>query len=384
MSRPRIAMVITRSDAIGGSQIHVRDMARALHRDGYRVRIMVGGTGPFVALLRREGLDVCPLPHLRGPVDPRADLRALVELRRALESFGPDLIALHTAKAGLLGRLAALGLGAPTVHCPHGWAFVDGVPRAKALVFRSIERLAAPLADRVITVSEFSRRLALEAGIGPARHIRCVPNGVPDVAPSLRARPCRGTPTMIVVARLDAPKDPRVLLRALATLRDRSWTLEWVGDGPLREPAEHLAEHLDLADRCRFVGARDDVAQRLARASLLVLPTRHEALPLTVLEAMRAGLPVVASAVGGIPEAVLDGVTGRLARPGDPAALALALAPLLDDPSARRCMGDAGRRRYEAQFSFARQYAATLDIYRELLPAPSALAQPLERAHATI
>ena len=384
MPRPRIAIVITRSDSVGGSQIHVRDLAMALQRDEHPVRILAGGYGPFIPMLQRCGLDVCPQPYLVGPVDPRTDARAVIELRRALRDFGPDLIALHTAKAGLVGRLASVSLGVPTVHCPHGWAFVRGVAAGRAALFRGIERLAAPLCDRIITVSEFSRRLALRAGVGTAQQLRSVPNGVPDVPPSQRARPGDGPPTLIVVARLDEPKDPFVLLRALATLRDRAWALEWVGDGPLRNPAERLARALGLTARCRFVGAQSDVAERLARASVLVLPTRHEAMPLCVLEAMRAGLPVVASAVGGIPEAVQGGRTGHLVPPSDPAALALALTPLLDNRALRRSQGEAGRRRYEARFSFERQYADTLDVYRELLTAPDAFAHPVERADATI
>jgi len=385
MSPARIAIVITRSDAIGGSQIHVRDLAVALKADGHEVRVIVGGHGPFVAMLRAEGLAVVSLSQLRGPIAPWADLRAVGQLRAALRAFGPDLVALHTAKAGLLGRLAALGQGAPVVFNPHGWSFVEGVAPARAALFRTLERLAAPLADRIVTVSEFSRRLALDAGVGTPETIRCVPNGVPDLPAWAHAAPDLGPPTLIAVARLEAPKDPLLLLHALATLRDRSWTLEWIGDGPLLAPAARLARRQGLAARCRFVGARDDVPQRLAAAALLVLPTRHEALPLCVLEAMRAGLPVVASRVGGVPEAVVHGQTGRLVPPRDPAALARALAELLDDPAARRAAGEAGRRRYLSRFSFARQYAATLHVYRELLPGldPDRSVRPSGEAHAT-
>lgn len=364
----RIAFVVTRSDAIGGAQIHVRDLAGALHDEGHVVRVWVGGQGPFVDALRRRGLSVEPLRHLVAPLRPLTDARGVVELRRALVSFGPDLVTLHSSKAGTLGRLAARGLGVPVVYTAHGWPFVEGVPRASRAVYRFVERLTASLADRLVTVSEHDRRLARRAGVGTDAQLVRVHNGVTDVPPGLQARPGEGPVRLLVVARLDVPKDPFTLLRALAGLRAREWTLEWIGDGPRREPAEQLAASLGLADRCRFVGARDDVAERLARASVLVLPTDREGLPLCVLEGMRAGLPVIASAVGGIPEAVEHERTGLLVPPADAPALARAIAALLGDPEARARLGGAARRRYEACFSFARQHAATLAVYRSLLP----------------
>lgn len=367
MSPLRIAFVITRSDAIGGAQIHVRDLAGSLRDEGHEVRVWVGGQGPFVEALAQRGVAVERVPHLVAPLDPVADVRAVVELRRALARFGPDLVTLHSSKAGTVGRLAARGLGVPVVYTAHGWPFVRGVPRGRAALYRVVERITAPLCDRIITVSEHDRELARRAGVGEARQLVRVHNGVPDVAPSLLARPGEGAPRVVVVARLDVPKDPFTLLRALAGLRARPWTLEWIGDGPRRAPAQQLAAALGLADRCRFVGAREDVPQRLSQASLLVLPTDREGLPLCVLEAMRAGLPVVASAVGGIPEAVLPGRTGCLVPPADAQALTRALASLLEDPAARTRLGAAGRRRYLDCFSFARQRAATLDVYRSLV-----------------
>lgn len=374
MKPRRIAFVITRSDAIGGAQIHVRDLAGVLRERGHEVRVWVGGRGPFVDALRAAGIPVRSLRHLVAPIEPVADLRGLAELRRELARFGPDLITLHSSKAGVLGRLAAVGLGAPVVYTAHGWPFVEGVPRRSAALYRWVERGLAPLATRIIAVSEHDRRLAARARVGAPDQVVRVHNGVRDVGEGARAQPEQGPARLVVVARLDVPKDPFTLLRALDGLRDREWTLEWVGDGPRRAPAEQLARSLRLHDRCRFVGARDDVAERLARSSVLVLPTDREGLPLCILEAMRAGLPVVASAVGGIPEAVVDGRTGALVPPGDPAALSRRLAPLLDDPELRRRLGTAGRRRYEAGFSFERQLEATVACYEQALddePGPS-------------
>ncbi|MCX4246341.1 glycosyltransferase family 4 protein [Paraliomyxa miuraensis] len=376
-TRLRIAFVITRSDAVGGAQIHVRDLAGALHDEGHVVRVWVGGHGPFVELLRQRGVEVRSLRHLVAPIDPVRDLRAVLELRRELARFAPELVTLHSSKAGALGRLAARGLGAAVVYTAHGWPFVEGVPPRQAAVYRVVERLAAPLADRIITVSEHDRRLAERAGVGRAGQVVRVHNGVLDVDASLRARPSEGPVRLCAVARLDVPKDPFTVLHALHRLRAHrsagAFTLEWIGDGPLRAAAEQLVASLGLADCCRFVGTQGDVAQRLAAASVLVLSTDREGLPLCVLEGMRAGLPVVASAVGGIPEAVEAGCTGVLVPPRDRRAWARALGSLIDDPRQRARLGAAGRTRYETHFSFERQREATLDVYRSLCtsgPAP--------------
>ncbi len=379
--RPKIAFVITRSDAVGGAQVHVRDLAGALQDAGHEVCVWVGGDGPYVDVLRERGLPVRSLQHLVAPIAPRTDVRGVLELRRALASYRPDLITLHSSKAGVLGRLAARGLGIPVVFTAHGWAFVEGVPRVQAMIYRQAERLLAPLADRIITVSDFDRQLALNAGVGTTQRLACVRNGVHDVAPELRAQPEAGPVRLTVVARLDVPKDPFTLLRALHRLRDRAWSLEWIGDGPRLDPARRLASTLGIDSRCEFVGARSDVPQRLARASMLVLPTWREGLPLCVLEAMRAGLPVVASAVGGIPEAVVDGQTGRLVLPRNVDSLTQALGALLDNPGARGRLGAAGRRRFEARFSFARQYAATVGVYRSLVAGVSRARPSLRTDH---
>src|SRR5512147_1264953 len=184
----KIAYIVTRADPIGGAQIHVRDLAEAMRDRGHSVLILVGGTGPFVDDLRSRGLETLVLRHLTVPIRPLQDLRAFRELRAALVAFGSDLVAAHSAKAGVIGRMVARTLGVPVVVTTHGWSFTTGVPPLRAAVYRWIERATSPLsADKTITVSEYDRQLALRAHILPARRMVTVHNGMPDVAPSLRA-----------------------------------------------------------------------------------------------------------------------------------------------------------------------------------------------------
>lgn len=364
----KIAYIVTRADPIGGAQIHVRDLAAAMQAQGHSVVVLTSGKGPFLDDLRTLGIRTVVLRHLTVPIRPLQDLRALREMRAVLAEFGPDLVAAHSAKAGVIGRMAARLLRVPVVVTTHGWSFTTGVPPLKAAVYRWIERLTGPFsADKTITVSEYDRQLALDGRILPPHRVVTVHNGMPDVPPSLRADPAANPPRLVMVARFGAQKDHATLLRALAGLRDLSWTLDLVGEGPGLERTRGLADSLGLADRVHFLGQRMDVQQILGRAQLALLITNWEGFPLSLLEAMRAALPVVATAVGGVGESVQDGETGYLVAPQNVEQLQHRLRLLLSDPDLRVRLGRRGREVYERRFTLDHAVAATLAVYGEVL-----------------
>jgi len=301
------------------------------------------------------------------PIHPLRDLRAFREIRAALTELRPELVAAHSSKAGILGRLAGRSLQVPVVFTVHGWAFTPGVPPLHAAVYRQVERLVGPLATKIITVSEFDRSLGLAAGIAGEDRLVTVHNGMPDVPQSLRADPGRTPVRLVMVARFGAQKDHPTLLRALATLQHHAWELDLIGDGPLRGEAEALATALGLAGRVRFLGQRTDVDQILANAQISLLVTNWEGLPLSILESMRAGLPVVASSVGGIGESVRDGETGYLVPRGGVEELADRIGRLLTDAALRLRLGASGRARYEQHFTLEHAVAKTLAVYLDVL-----------------
>lgn len=348
----RIVYVITRADAVGGASIHVRDLAREMLLRGHEVIVLVGGNGTVTEQLSAAGVPFESLRWLRRQPNPLCDILALAELIRTLRRLKPDLVSTHTAKAGTLGRLACRLLGMPVLYTPHGWPAGERMPPPARAFFGFVEKAMARWSAAIICVCEFEKRLALEKGIAQATQLLVVHNGVHDVDENRRANPAFSRVRICSIARFEPPKDHHTLLEALALIRDMPWHLDLAGDGPGEQDARRLVEELGLASRVNFHGYVADPSDLLARCQIFVLSSRSEAFPRSILEAMRAGLPVAATDVGGVCEAVADGLTGLLAPPGHRQALAEVLSKLVESPQLRQSMGLAARATYERSFRF--------------------------------
>ena len=363
----RMAYVITRGDSVGGATIHVRDLARSLLEQGHQPLILAGGRGRAADLLAGAGVPFHALRHLRRAVNPARDLLALAELTSVLREFAPDLVSTHTAKAGWIGRAAARRLRLPAIYTPHGWPVAGRFSPASGLLFTLAERAAARWSAAIVCVCEAEKRVALDRCIAPPDRLFVVHNGVRDIPPELRACPEREPAQLCAVARFEPPKDFATLMTALALLDDREWTLDLVGDGSLEPEIRRLAAALGIAERVRFLGYQAEPAALLAQSQIFVLASRSEAFPRTILEAMRAGLPVIATDVGGVGEAVGHRETGLLVAPQDPSALAGAIAELRAAPALRRQFGDRARAEFEQRFRLDVMVSRTLEIYRQVL-----------------
>jgi glycosyltransferase involved in cell wall biosynthesis len=364
----RVAFVITRSDAFGGASVHVRDLAARLQKSGHRVAVFIGGEGPVTEALAAAGVAYEPLRHLGRTVHAGRDFRAWLELRAGLRRFRPDLVSAHTSKAGALGRFTAWTLGLPAVYTPHCWSFVDGFPGARFYLWA--EKAARRFGRRIIMVSEAERQEGLRRGVANADHLVTVRNGMPDIAPGFRANPGLTPPRIAMVGRCEEQKDHRTLLDALGELRTAAWTLEIIGDGPLRGELEARARRLGIGERVRFLGYSRDVAGRLAQAQIFALVTHWESFPRSIIEAMRAGLPAVASDVGGTGESIQDGRTGFVVPRGDRDALRNRLERLIRSAALRTEFGAAGRARYEAEFTAERMFRQTAAVWESVLGRP--------------
>jgi glycosyltransferase involved in cell wall biosynthesis len=326
------------------------------------------GPGPLRDAAAAAGVPFVALQHVRRALSPWRDPRGLAELVGLMRRFRPDLVHLNSSKAGVLGAVAARVARVPlVVFTVNGWAFRNFADARTARVYLAGARLIGRLADRVVCVAEQERRWGIEAGAIRPDQAVVIWNAV-DVGAAKRARHEPRTPPVLVsVGRFAYPKDFVTLVRALGLLGKGSFRTLVVGDGP--ERAELEAELARSGADVQLLGERGDVPQLLAEADVFCLSSRSEGLPLSILEAMAAGLPVVASAVGGVPEQVADGETGFLVPPGDETALAAALERLAGDAELRGRLGAAGRARAEERFDLPHVREAHLRLYSELLAA---------------
>jgi glycosyltransferase involved in cell wall biosynthesis len=362
----RIIQLITGSADFGGAQAHVRDLAVGIRACGHECAVVIGPPdGLFGDQLRAQGIVVHVLPHLRKALHPITDPLALFELVAKLRKLKPDLVAVHTAKAGFLGRVACALLGIPCVFTPHGWSIVDRASGKINHTFKALERLGGVLGSGVITVCRDEHEIGRMSGLIPQKKLFCVYNGIPDSP--VRHQGSHDELALVMVARFHKQKDHATLLRALSRLQGYSWRLKLVGSGPLLEVTRQLANSLGIAQRVEFLGECKNTAEILSQSSLFVLSTLFEAFPISILEAMRTGLPVVATNVGGIPEAVSDGLNGFLVPPSRDDLLAESLERLFLNASLREEFGRNGREIFLERFTDKQMILRTLEVYGLLL-----------------
>jgi glycosyltransferase involved in cell wall biosynthesis len=356
---PLAIQVITRL-SVGGAQQAAINAAVALSAQGWRVLLVAGAEtdaeGSLLGAARRQGLEVVLLRGLVREVRPLDDLRALVALFRMFRRYRPAVVNTHSSKAGILGRAAARLARVPViVHTVHGWSFEQREGRVAVAVYLVAERLLAHLTDRLLVVTRSLQESGLAAGVGKTGQYEVVRAGE-DLSELATAGAGRHASRQLLgladdvvlagtVSRLSPPKDPFTLVQAVALVPDLHLLV--IGDGPLRTELSDEIDRLGIADRVRLLGARSDVPRLLGALDVFVLSSRTESLPLSVIEALAAGIPVVASDVGGLREVVHDGSTGVLVPPGDVDQMAAALGAVLGDDLLRKAAAEAGPRAAE-------------------------------------
>lgn len=373
----KVLQFVTRLD-LGGAQEICLDLCRRLLALDHEVHLLTGASGELMSEARgMRGLVLHDWPDWQHSIRPLADLRCGIRLMRLLRREQFDLLHTHSSKAGLVGRLSALAARTPArvVHHVHGWSFNESQPAPLRAVYVALERLAARKGFLLVACSQATAEQGHLFRIGRQLDRRVVVNGIARRAnlkrrdrTAIRRRLGLGRRDLLFLqlGNLKPQKDPLTFARAAVVAggrlrRARFWI---AGAGPLRQEVERVAAAGGLGDRFRVLGWRRDVDDLLAGADALVQTSRFEGLPMAVLRSMAAGLPVVATAVDGTPEAVAHGRTGYLVQPGQPEAVARAMIDLARRPAQRRRMGRAGRAR-SADFTVERAARQTLALYGE-------------------
>jgi glycosyltransferase involved in cell wall biosynthesis len=384
MPRIRVLRVIARLN-VGGPAIHATLLTDRLDPTRYESRLVTGrvdaGEADYLQLQGRSldgRIDV--LPELGREIKGLQDVRTIAALVRLIRTFKPHVVHTHTAKAGAVGRVAALLCGVPViVHTFHGHVLRGYFSPAKTRVFTAIERQLGARSSALVAVSPKVRQELLEVGVGTPERFSVVPLGLDlarfrDFVPGAgEARAALGLPAgafvTSIVARLVPIKAHDVFLGAAAALHAERPDAVFlvVGDGEERPALEARAAALGLGDVVRFLGWRADLELIYRASDAVALTSRNEGSPVALIEAMAAGRPVVSTRVGGVPDVVEDGVSGLLVGMDDPAAVAARLSRLAGDPGLRSRLGHAGQASVMARYDASRLLGDIDRLYTALL-----------------
>jgi len=376
----KVLLAITQSE-FGGAQKYVYYLATSLPKDRYDVTVACGAGGLLVPKLQEAGIGVIPVPSLLREINPIQDFLAFLHLLRVIRKRRPHIVHTNSTKAGFLGRLVAKCAGVPViVFTAHGFVLNEPMGILGRSLFTVIERIGGMLSDAIIAVSETDRLTAIQHRVISPDRIVTIRNGLdiesldsPHSSAIAQKRVELGLldshRVIGVVANFYVTKGLPYFLRATAHVKEAFPEAKFalVGDGERRRELEALTNELNLNSSVLFLGQRNDVPELLPLFDVFVLPSVKEGLPFALLEAMAAARPIVATAVGGVPELILDGQTGLLVPPKDPQALAEAIISLLRNPRMATAMGVAARQRVLDHFTVDRMITETEQIYHRLL-----------------
>jgi glycosyltransferase involved in cell wall biosynthesis len=383
----KILRIIARLN-VGGPALHVAYLTAELGARGYSTILvagsLAGGEESMASVAQQRGARIETLVELHREIAPLRDIRATLRLARIIRRERPQILHTHTAKAGAVGRIAALLAGDArppvVVHTFHGHVLRGYFNPLVALGFRLLERALARITTVLVAVSPEVRDDLVRLGVAPASKFVVIRLGIeldervdPDEASRVETRRQLGVaPDAFVVGwvgRMTAVKRTDDLLLAMSNLEKLGVDayLCLIGDGPDRDGLERRAHELGIVKRCLFVGYQSDVARYYNAMDVLLLPSANEGTPVSVIEALAAQRPAVATRVGGVPDVIRDGVDGFLVDVGDTDALAQRLAELARDPELRARMGAAGREHVLPRYAVERLVDDVDSLYRSLL-----------------
>jgi len=369
----KILYFITQSE-FGGAQRYVFDLAMNLKAD-FRVAVALGEpgeNGTLAKLLLKNNIPYFIIPHLKRGISPLKEILALKEIMKLLKDYRPDIIHLNSSKISVLGSIAAIFTKAKTVYTVHGWVFNEPLPAALKWFYLRLEKFAARFKDKIICVSEADRQSALKHKIAPAEKLITIPNGLapldfhsPEQAKKILNRPAANF-LIGAIGNLYKTKGYEYFIETANILINRrrlSATFIIIGEGQERRHLENLIKKYHLKNNFILTGGIEEAAKLLPAFDVYLCSSVKEGLPYSILEAMQAGRPIVATRVGGIPEMIKEGKTGLLARSADPKGLAEKIKTLLDNKALAEKLGQSAKASVAAEFSLEKMIEKTKKAY---------------------
>ena len=358
----RVLIVVTNAD-LAGAPIHVRDLALGILAKGFAVAVVFGENGPIRSTLAEAGIETYVISTMHSNQNLFEDLLSCLSLMRISRKFMPDIIHCHSSKAGLISRVVCLILNIPVIYTIHGWGFGDGRQKWKSKIIYFTERLMVKFTTRYIAVSEVDRCIGLNELHISQEKIITIHNGIHLPSDELRVHPQEIT--LIMVARNDPQKDYITFFKSLKTaIFERAYVIGRGTDSPkFIALARQLAG--DNFQKILFLGLREDVSKWLEKSSIFLLISNFEGLPISIIEAMSKGLPIIATDVGGVSEMVKEGCNGFLVSRGDYEAISQKISLLSADRNLSISMGNYSIEYFLSSFTSKSMISKVIDLYNE-------------------
>lgn len=372
----KILYIITISE-LGGAQRYVADLAINLPKNQYEVAVAAGGNGPLFDALAAQGIAVYRLKSLVREINPLKDIAAYFEIKKLIKKIKPDIVHLNSSKAGFIGSFAAKSAGVKKViYTVHGFVFNEPMAGWKKALYKTVEKYSARAKDVLVCVSKFDQQVGITQRIADPKKLVTIHNGISEPIFLDRNDARRALnlpldkPVVGTVANFYPTKDLPNLVRAMQLVRQQFSAARCaiIGDGEERNTIEAEIKKSGLEQTVTLCGQYDQSGQYLNRHfkifDIYICSSVKEGLPFSMLEAMAAGLPIVSTNVGGMPEIIQDGVTGLLVEPRNPKALADAIIKLLSDKQLADRLGEQAKQTVQAKFSLEQMVQATMEVYQ--------------------
>ncbi len=364
-TKKKIVLYLITQAHLGGAQKHLADLMK-YSNDKYEIHLAIAYYGYLSDVANSLNIQVHLIPSLKRNINPINDFRSLLEFMSLVRQIKPDLIHAHSSKPGVIARLTGKLFQTPVLFTAHGWGFDENAPLIRRSIVLLFEKLMAPLTTNTICVCQSDYDAAVKLKIFKRDRATVIYNCAEDIdLPP--AQPEQEPPRSIMVARFNNhQKDQLSLIDAIAKL-EHDIALDFVGTGPDFDQVQAYAASMGVDRQISFLGDRNDVPKLLSESQIFVLSTHYEGFPISILEAMRAGLPIIATDVNGIYEQVEDGINGFLVPHQDPQALATALSKLIASSPLRKQMGAMSRKKFLDEFNIERMMTDVHKLYDRTL-----------------
>ena len=362
----KILYLLTLEEPVGGAQIHVRDLAFSFSKKN-KIFFASGQELGITNFLKLQKIDTFKISNLVREINPIKDILSIFEIRKLVRNLSPDIISIHSSKAGVVGRLACIGLDTKVIFTAHGWSFAYGKPFLSRLFSLFIEKIMYRFANLIICVSCHDYKIS-KSLMKKRANIITIQNGMPPPLEKIEYKAISKDLNILMVGRLSSQKDHISLVKALKYIKfNGQITLNFIGGGKPNKTLITIIKESEKSNiKINLIGEKKDLNQYYKQAHLFILTSFYEGLPRSIIEAMSYKLPVISSNVGGCDELVEHGENGFLINKNDPKKIAEYINIICSNRSIHKKLSEKSEEIYHKKFRFELMADKTFRSYSEL------------------